>query len=148
MGYRIDVGGYCVYSLWGASTARPFYVGMTSRLFGRLGSHMTNPTVRRRLRYVLVEHVESREAAAALERELIEKYHPLFNLQHNTLPRRRPLNPSDGSSKRSPWNRIVLPDFGDESDDEDDDEFLPLFCPLCGSHHHPADPHRTQGDEA
>lgn len=75
-----DPNGYFVYLLWGVSANRPLYVGRSTNVFARVGSHMGNG--RRRPSIKNVQFLRCRNAATMVELEyaLILKFNPPWNI--------------------------------------------------------------------
>ncbi|WP_166905944.1 GIY-YIG nuclease family protein [Mycobacterium sp. DL440] len=77
-----EVDGNIVYTLYPADGDRPLYIGMTQELINRLAGHR-NQKPRKPwysdISRVVITHCESREAAAAHERHLIQTLDPIHN---------------------------------------------------------------------
>jgi len=81
----IDAGGFnpnghFVYLLWGTSDDRPLYIGRSSNVLARLGSHMNNPARRHRIARVTLIRCFSAEVAAETEAHLIDVYQCELNM--------------------------------------------------------------------
>jgi predicted GIY-YIG superfamily endonuclease len=76
---RIDPGGFYVYLLWGDDETRPLYVGQSTNIFSRLGSHMSDPKKRYRIQTVSVIRCETERQMGTTELRLIRKYRPELN---------------------------------------------------------------------
>jgi hypothetical protein len=75
-----DPRGYFVYCLWGTERDRPMYVGMSTNILGRLGSHVQNPDRRYGIERVTLLRCDSRKAALDTEARLIAEYQPTWNV--------------------------------------------------------------------
>lgn len=82
----IEPHGFHVYVLWSDGT--PVYVGQSSNLFARLGAHMGDREKRGVTTKVQIIRCPDREAALALESELILQYRPRLNITGNPDARR------------------------------------------------------------
>lgn len=80
---HLNPQGSFVYLLWGASEDKPVYVGMSTNVLSRLGSHMNNETKRQRVTKVTLIRCYSIEDARALELRLIRFYNPELNIADN-----------------------------------------------------------------
>jgi len=76
---RIDPSGFYVYLLWGDDETRPLYVGQSANFLSRLGSHMSDPGKRHRIRSVTVIRCQTERQMDTTELRLIRKYRPALN---------------------------------------------------------------------
>jgi len=81
----VDVGsvnpnGHFVYLLWGTSDDRPLYVGRSSNVLARVGSHMNDPKRRHRIARVTLVRCLTAAVAAETEARLIDLYDCELNL--------------------------------------------------------------------
>jgi hypothetical protein len=76
---QMDPNGYYVYLLWGIEEDRPLYVGQSTNIFSRLGSHMNDPVKRARVRRVMVIGCKTERQMDSTELRLIRKYRPELN---------------------------------------------------------------------
>lgn len=79
LGEAFDPRGFFVYCLWGAEDDRPLYVGQSSNILARLGSHLGDPAKRRLVRSVTLVRCSTYRRMMTLEGRLIRKYNPQFN---------------------------------------------------------------------
>lgn len=75
---RIDPHGFHVYLLWGESKERPIYIGQSTNILARLGSHMGGEK-RPLTRAVEILRLNSFSEMAATEKRLIMKFQPPLN---------------------------------------------------------------------
>lgn len=77
---EIDPAGSYVYRLWAAKDdEHPLYIGVTTNILGRLGTHMINAEKRALVTWVTFERYPNLGLAQAAEREMIAKHSPRFN---------------------------------------------------------------------
>lgn len=76
----IDPSGFFVYCLWGTSDRRPVYVGRSTNVVARLGSHMGDQVRRGLVRRVTLTRCPDFESMCLLERQLIAQYRPELNI--------------------------------------------------------------------
>lgn len=77
----MDPHGHFVYLLWGDVADRPLYVGLSSNVLGRLGDHMRSKSRRDSIRRVTILRCPSRSKMISLERSLIARHQPPWNVQ-------------------------------------------------------------------
>lgn len=75
----LDPHGFYVYCLWGDSDARPLYVGQSSNLLGRLGSHLNDRRKRHLIKRVTLIKCTAYGHMMATEARLIAHYQPPLN---------------------------------------------------------------------
>jgi len=75
----IDPHGYYVYCLWGEDTEKPIYVGKSSNILARLGSHMSDPTRRYRTEKVTLVRCKTEKEMDRTEFRLIQCHQPELN---------------------------------------------------------------------
>jgi hypothetical protein len=86
--------GFFVYLLWSATEDRPLYVGMSTNVLARVGTHVVNPAKRPRITRVTLVKCFSAEDMEQTEGRLIEFYEPELNQlgpDHRHLQRQMPL---------------------------------------------------------
>ncbi len=76
----IDPHGHYVYCLWGDDTEKPLYVGRSSNVLGRIGTHFTEREKRTLLRRVTLTRCDDFDAMCELERRLIAALRPPLNI--------------------------------------------------------------------
>lgn len=76
-----DPHGHFVYCPWGDDPDRPLYVGQSSNLYSRLGTHLSNSTRRWSIKRVSTIRCESRADAFNLEGQLILIHRPEWNIR-------------------------------------------------------------------
>lgn len=76
---ELDPHGFYVYLLWGTDRERPLYVGETTNLFARLGTHMSDRTKRRQVERITVLKCRSHTVMNSTEWSLIRLYQPPMN---------------------------------------------------------------------
>lgn len=77
---ELDPSGFCVYMLWGDDQSRPLYVGLSTNILGRLGSHMNCRDKRAQTRKVQIIRCGDEATMRQLEHDLIAKYQPPLNV--------------------------------------------------------------------
>lgn len=75
-----DPTGCHVYVLWGDDDERPLYVGQSTNILSRLGSHLSDPKKRRAVRRVTVLPLAANKMDA-VEAELIALHRPVWNVR-------------------------------------------------------------------
>ena len=78
IGDSFDPHGYYVYLLWGADPDKPLYVGQSSNILSRLGSHMS----RRGKRHMTQQSGHPLQRQGTMDRtewQLIRRYQPPWN---------------------------------------------------------------------
>lgn len=78
IGDRFDPRGFFVYILWGSDD--PIYVGQSTNVIARLGSHMTDPGKRSATERIQLIRCDSRDQMCSTERHLIARYRPPLNI--------------------------------------------------------------------
>lgn len=73
--------GFFVYLLWGANPERPLYVGQSTNVFSRVGTHMDNPRRRPSIRDVQFIRCHNAVTMMELESALILKFDPPWNIK-------------------------------------------------------------------
>lgn len=81
-----DPHGHFVYFLWGDDSECPLYVGMSGNILGRLGDHMRNPQRASAVRRVTVTRCATEGEMRALEKSLIRRFRPPWNVVGLTGP--------------------------------------------------------------
>lgn len=88
-----DPHGYFVYLLWGGPHLQsPLYVGMSTNIFGRLGTHLYDKRKHSYVTSVQLIRCESEPVMRKLELKLIRKYRPAWNIkgvERGSAPRLR-----------------------------------------------------------
>lgn len=74
--------GFCVYCLYGDDEDCPFYVGSSRNVHGRIGQHVSR--FGQEIMTVKVMRCESEQAMYDLERELIDAFQPVHNIEGRT----------------------------------------------------------------
>lgn len=82
----LDPHGYYVYILWGET--EPIYVGQSSNVLNRLGSHMGDPEKRAATKRIQLIRCDDREKMLETELHLIGEYRPILNVNGNPDARR------------------------------------------------------------
>lgn len=72
--------GFHVYVLWGDSTVRPLYVGLTTNLFARLGAHLGDAEKRHHVRRVVIVRCTNEGHMTRTEARLIRDLRPQWNV--------------------------------------------------------------------
>src|SRR5208283_4700464 len=85
IGEVFDPEGYFVYILWGADE-RPIYVGQSTNILSRLGSHLGDRTKRRLITKVQLVRCATRHVMDITEDDLIAHYRPQLNIAGNCSP--------------------------------------------------------------
>lgn len=75
-----DPSGYFVYLLWGDDPDSPLYVGQSTNILSRLGTHMGDAQKRRLVRRVELIQCDDRLAMDAMEAALIREHCPVLNV--------------------------------------------------------------------
>ncbi|MGH2690315.1 MAG: hypothetical protein ACRDKW_16135 [Actinomycetota bacterium] len=83
--------GFYVYVLWPASDDRPLYIGSSTNVLARVGTHVVNPERRPRITRITLIKCFSAADMSDTEGRLIQFYEPELNLLG---PDRRPLRRS------------------------------------------------------
>jgi hypothetical protein len=99
--FELNPHGFFVYLLWGDSPTKPLYVGKTTNIFQRLGTHMSDPEKWRLTKRVEVKRCESAIAMNAKEASLIRRYRPPMN-NHVPGEPTRPRPATDRAGERKP----------------------------------------------
>lgn len=76
------ITGFYVYALFGDDPNVPLYVGQSTSLLGRLGSHLSDAERRTEIRRIAVTPCGSRPEMYLLERTLIEQLRPIWNVAY------------------------------------------------------------------
>lgn len=76
-----DPNGHFVYLLWGNNPNTPLYVGRSTNVFSRVGTHMDNPRRRRSIQGVQFIRCRNADTMVNLEWTLILKFQPPWNIQ-------------------------------------------------------------------
>lgn len=76
----IDPRAHHVYVLWGDDRGRPLYVGQSRQVLTRLSSHMQDPQKKIHVRHITVLRCVDDPAMCELERSLIDRHQPPFNV--------------------------------------------------------------------
>lgn len=76
---ELDPHGFYVYLLWGSDRERPLYVGETTNLFARLGTHMSGRAKRRQVERITVLRCASQAVMDSTEWSLIRLHQPPMN---------------------------------------------------------------------
>lgn len=74
------VRGFCVYFLWSSDTDRPLYIGQSTNVLSRLGSHLGDREKRARVERVTILRLSTRRGMDTEERRLIRLHRPPWNL--------------------------------------------------------------------
>jgi hypothetical protein len=74
-----DFTGYHVYALYGADPNTPLYIGQSTNVLSRLGSHIGDPAKRAHVTRVAVKRCRSKFDMDATEQRLIAQYCPPWN---------------------------------------------------------------------
>jgi excinuclease UvrABC nuclease subunit len=99
-----QVKGCSVY-LYYAANGRLVYVGVTDRGTRRMHEHADSKPWWPLVAGCAIEHYTSRTAALAREKFVIERYRPVFNVQHNpdgSLPLEEKIQKAVGWTAQSP----------------------------------------------
>lgn len=75
-----DPHGFFVYCLWGVALDRPLYVGCSSNVLSRLGSHLSDRGKRDLVRRVTITRCATRVVMMRTERRLIAELQPTLNI--------------------------------------------------------------------
>lgn len=75
-----DPRGYFVYVLWGSHPEVPVYVGQSTNILARLGSHLGDKAKRTLVERVQLIRCRGQHGMNRLEAELIYKYNPTLNV--------------------------------------------------------------------
>lgn len=75
----LDIGGFFVYALLGDEDV-PLYVGASSNVIGRVGTHLQAHPKRGSVRRVAVRQVTDSAAMYTLETKLIRQLRPIWNI--------------------------------------------------------------------
>lgn len=78
---NFDPHGFFVYLLWGDATDAPIYVGQSTNVLSRLGTHLGNRDKRRLTRRVQLLRCTNKNVMDRTEGFLIRKFQPIFNIQ-------------------------------------------------------------------
>lgn len=81
IGESFDPHGCFVYLLWGRDDQKPLYVGKSTNVLARLGTHMSTPEKRAKTTRTMLIRCASEQQMDATERRLIAKYQPPMNTQ-------------------------------------------------------------------
>lgn len=76
----IEPSGFYVYCLWGDDPDRPIYVGRSSNVLSRLGSHLSSRLRRRMVRRVTLTKLNTYRQMCDHEARLIRHYQPALNV--------------------------------------------------------------------
>lgn len=71
--------GFYVYILWPASEDRPLYIGQSTNVLARVGTHIVNPAKRPRITRITLIKCYSEAAMHETEGRLIDFYEPELN---------------------------------------------------------------------
>lgn len=85
-----DPRGFFVYELWGEDSSRPLYVGQSSNVLARLGSHLGDAVKRASVRRVSLIRCRDFEQMDRLEARLIAQHQPPWNVIGTDGHRRHP----------------------------------------------------------
>ena len=77
---RFNPHGFFVYLLWGTDENTPIYVGQSSNVLSRLGSHLGNREKRQLTRHVQIMRCANKSAMDRTEGALIRRYQPPLNV--------------------------------------------------------------------
>lgn len=77
---ELDPHGYYVYCLWGDDPDRPLYVGQSSNILARLGSHLSNRSRRAAVRRISLTRCKTHTRMCKTEMQLIDLYQPPLNV--------------------------------------------------------------------
>src|SRR4051812_23425341 len=75
--------GWFVYILWGESPSRPLYVGQSTNVLSRIGSHMGDAEKRRLTKRIDLIRCGSNDEMVAMEKRLILEWSPWLNVLGN-----------------------------------------------------------------
>lgn len=75
------VPDFAVYQLFGEDHDQPLYVGESTNVFSRIGTHLTDPRRRAAVRAISITACASLEKMHKLEAALIDKYQPAWNIK-------------------------------------------------------------------
>jgi hypothetical protein len=75
-----DPRGFFVYLLWGAGSDKPLYVGQSTNVLARLGSHLGNPARRYQIERVTLVRCRTARQMDDTEMRLITKHQPPMNI--------------------------------------------------------------------
>jgi hypothetical protein len=87
IGESFEPHGCFVYILWGDDPERPVYVGKSTNILTRLGSHMGEATKRRLTTRIELLRCNGTPVMDRTEIRLIRQYRPLLNKSHNEIDR-------------------------------------------------------------
>ena len=76
--------GYFVYCLWGDDHSCPIYVGQSTNVMGRLGSHVN--TKGAQIRCVTLLRCRSQRQMEGIETRMIDHYQPPLNIRGTRGP--------------------------------------------------------------
>ncbi len=85
IGEMFDPVGYFIYILWGDDAETPLYVGQSTNILARLGSHMADREKRRLTKRIQILRCTNRFSMEDNEARLIRYYRPLFNITGNLV---------------------------------------------------------------
>lgn len=80
LGDAFDPRGNFVYCLWGSDTDIPLYVGMSTNILARLGTHLNDAEKRRRVERVTLIRCKTDRQMRQAEVRLIGEYQPPLNV--------------------------------------------------------------------
>lgn len=75
----LETHGHFVYCLWGEDDETPLYVGRSTNVLSRVGSHLADATKKDVVRRVSLIPCETQHAMNLLEARLIRTHQPLWN---------------------------------------------------------------------
>jgi len=79
LGDGFNPHGYYVYCLWGQDEEKPLYVGQSTNILSRLGSHLGDGRKRREVRRVSLIVCKGPRHMTTTEKRLIKHYQPEWN---------------------------------------------------------------------
>ena len=71
--------GFFVYCLWGNDVDRPLYVGLSTNILARLGSHLSDKEKRYRVQRITLIRCKTHGQMVKTEIRLIDQYQPPLN---------------------------------------------------------------------
>jgi hypothetical protein len=79
---QVPVSAACCYVLWGEDQERPLYVGKSTNVLARLGTHLADPVKRSQIRrWTIIECADGPSRLDEAETMLIAHYRPRYNAE-------------------------------------------------------------------
>lgn len=119
----IDPSGYVVYLLWGDDLEQPLYIGRSTNVLTRLGTHLGDGSKRGAVRKVSMIRCDSERTMCKMEERMIRLYRPEWNIaccppEHRALVRsRRQGGPSVDEMRDAMERRYSEPPLNASPDD-------------------------------